>query len=180
MSELSLPHEARAGPTKPPVRAVVMEALGVGPPDHFVDVGSCTGAMTIEGSLRTDLVTAIERDPDRVRVTERNLRANDATEGVTVLNEEAPAGLPPDGDVLFIGGSREFDAVLEQAIEYDYDRIGMTVSRLEVAGKATTAFKERGLLSELLQLQVSQGYELAGAMSFRSNNPVFFLLGEPS
>jgi len=53
----------------------------------------------------------------------------------------------------------------------------MNVSRLEVAGKATEAFRERDLLEEVVQFQVSHGYELAGATSFDSDNPVYMLVG---
>ena len=56
----------------------------------------------------------------------------------------------------------------------------MNVSRLEVAGRATEAFRERGILEEVVQFQVSHGYELAGATSFNSDNPVYMLVGGAS
>ena len=43
MSQTALPHDAKAGPTKPEVRAVTLGKLDLQPSDHFVDVGSCTG-----------------------------------------------------------------------------------------------------------------------------------------
>ena len=56
----------------------------------------------------------------------------------------------------------------------------MNVSRLEVAGRATEAFREREILEEVVQFQVSHGYELAGATSFNSDNPVYMLVGSAS
>lgn len=53
----------------------------------------------------------------------------------------------------------------------------MNVSRLEVAGSATEAFRERDVLEEVVQFQVSHGYEVAGATSFESDNPVYMLVG---
>jgi cobalt-precorrin-6B (C15)-methyltransferase len=47
MPPVSLPHDAKAGPTKPEVRAVLCSKLDLKPSDHFVEVGSCTGAVTI-------------------------------------------------------------------------------------------------------------------------------------
>jgi cobalt-precorrin-6B (C15)-methyltransferase len=67
--------------------------------------------------------------------------------------------------------------VLDHAVETDIDRVVMNVSRLEVAGAATEAFRERDLLDEVVQFQVSHGYELAGATSFDSQNPVYMLVG---
>jgi cobalt-precorrin-6B (C15)-methyltransferase len=177
MAQVSLPHDARAGPTKPEVRAVLLSKLDLAPTDHFVEVGSCTGAVTVEAARRAGRVTALERKPERIETTRRNLAANDGTGDVTLREAEAPDGLPGDADVLFLGGSRNYRAVLDHAVDAEVDRVVMNVSRLEVAGAATAAFRERELLDEVVQFQVSHGYELAGATSFDSDNPVYMLVG---
>ncbi|WP_435183554.1 precorrin-6Y C5,15-methyltransferase (decarboxylating) subunit CbiT [Halobellus sp. EA9] len=185
MAQVSLPHDAKAGPTKPEVRAVLLAKLDLDPPDHFAEVGSCTGAVTAEAARRAGRVTALERKPDRLETTRKNLAANGidvddagaADADVTLRATEAPEGLPDDADALFLGGSRNYEAVLDRAVETGVDRIVMNVSRLEVAGAATEAFRERDLLEEVVQFQVSHGYELAGATSFDSENPVYMLVG---
>ena len=177
MSRVSLPHDAKAGPTKPEVRAVLLAKLDLAPSDHFVEVGPCTGAVTVEASRRAGRVTALERKPDRLATTRKNLVANDAEDGVDLREAEAPEGLPEDADALFLGGSRNYEAVLDHAAETGIDRVVMNVSRLEVAGAATEAFRERDLLEDDVQFQVSRGYELAGAISFDSDNPVYMLVG---
>lgn len=177
MARVSLPHDAKAGPTKSEVRAVLLGKLDLSPTDHFAEVGSCTGAVTIEAARRAGRVTALERKPERIETTRKNLAANDVTGDVDLREAEAPGGLPGDADVLFLGGSRNYEAVLDHAVETDVDRVVMNVSRLEVAGAATEAFRERDLLEEVVQIQVSQGYELAGATSFDSDNPVYMLVG---
>ncbi|WP_256393676.1 precorrin-6Y C5,15-methyltransferase (decarboxylating) subunit CbiT [Natronoarchaeum rubrum] len=177
MSRVSLPHDAKAGPTKPEVRAVLLAKLDLAPSDHFVEVGSCTGAVTVEASRRAGRVTALERKPERLATTRKNLVANDAEDGVDLREAEAPEGLPEDADALFLGGSRNYEAVLDHAAETGVDRVVMNVSRLEVAGAATEAFRERDLLDDVVQFQVSRGYELAGATSFDADNPVYMLVG---
>lgn len=177
MSRVSLPHDAKAGPTKPEVRAVLLSKLDLSASDHVAEVGSCTGAVTIEAARRAGRVTALERDPDRLSVTRKNLAANDVDAAVDLREAEAPDGLPVDADALFLGGSRNYEAVLDHAVETDVGRVVMNVSRLEVAGAATEAFRNRGLLEEVLQFQVSHGYELAGATSFDADNPVYMLVG---
>lgn len=177
MARVSLPHDAKAGPTKPEVRAVLMDKLDLGPDDHFAEVGSCTGAVTIDAARRAGQVTALERKADRLEVTRRNLDANDVTAPVELRRAEAPEGLPADADALFVGGSRNYGAVLDRAVETGVDRVVMNVSRLEVAGEATRAFRDRGLLEEVVQFQVNHGYELAGATSFDPDNPVYMLVG---
>ncbi|WP_135366562.1 precorrin-6Y C5,15-methyltransferase (decarboxylating) subunit CbiT [Halosimplex halophilum] len=177
MAQVSLPHDAKAGPTKREVRAVLLDRLDLGPADHFAEVGSCTGAVTVEAARRAGRVTALERKPDRLETTRKNLAANDAADGVTLRAAEAPEGLPDDADALFLGGSRNYGAVLDRAVETGVDRVVMNVSRLEVAGAATEAFRERDLLAEVVQFQVSHGYDLAGATSFDADNPVYMLVG---
>ena len=179
---ISLPHDAKAGPTKSEVRSVLLGKLDLDETDHFAEVGSCTGAVTIEAARRAGRVTALERKSERLAATEQNLAANDEMidARVDLVNAEAPAGLPDDADALFLGGSRNFEAVLDHAVETGVDRIVMNVSRLEVAGRATAAFRDRDMLQEVVQFQVSHGYELAGATSFNSDNPVYMLVGSAS
>lgn len=172
-----LPHDAKAGPTKAEVRAVLRQKLALGPADHFVEVGSCTGAVTAEAARDAGRVTALERKSERLETTRKNLDANDLVDNVELVNAEAPDGVPNDADVLFLGGSRNYEAVLDHAAETGVETVVMNVSRLEVAGAATQAFRERDLLDEVVQFQVSHGYELAGATSFDSDNPVYMLVG---
>jgi cobalt-precorrin-6B (C15)-methyltransferase len=177
MSQVALPHDAKAGPTKPAIRAVTLEKLALTPADHFVEVGSCTGAVTVAAARRAGRVTALERKPDRLAVTEKNLAANDYDAEVSLRAAEAPDGIPDDADAVFLGGSRNFAAVLDRVVDSDATRVVMNVSRVEVAGDAIEAFREREILDEVLQVQVSHGYELAGATSFDSENPVYVVVG---
>jgi cobalt-precorrin-6B (C15)-methyltransferase len=185
MARIALPRDAKAGPTKSEVRAVLLGKLDLNADDHFAEVGSCTGAVTIEAARRAGRVTALERKSDRLETTRENLDANDITTGdaaaeVELREAEAPEGLPDDADVLFLGGSRNYEAVLDHAVETGVETVVMNVSRLEVAGSAVEAFRERDLLSEVVQFQVSHGYELAGATSFDSQNPVYMIIGGTS
>jgi cobalt-precorrin-6B (C15)-methyltransferase len=176
MAHTALPHDAKAGPTKPEVRSVTLGKLGLDGSDHFVEVGSCTGAVTIEAARRAGRVTAIERKPERLETTRKNLAAN-GIEDVELLEAEAPDGIPDDADALFVGGSRNVAGVLDRVAETGIDRVVMNVSRLEVAADALDAFRERDLFEEIVQVQVSTGYELAGATSFDSENPVYVISG---
>lgn len=177
MAAVALPHDAKAGPTKPEVRSVLLGKLDLRNTDHFVDVGSCTGAVTIEAARCAGRVTALERKPERLEVTQKNLTENEITADIDLVEAEAPDGLPDDADAVFIGGSRNYETVLDRVVETGVDRVVMNVSRLEVAGSAVGAFRERDLLDEVVQFQVSHGYELAGATSFNSENPVYMLVG---
>lgn len=180
MERIDLPTEAAAGPTKAPVRSVLLDALGLTPDDHFVEVGACTGAVTIEAARRAGRVTAFERSEQKARAARDNLRANGIPLGSRGLVElrvaEAPHGLPA-GDVLFLGGSQHYEAILDRALELSIPRVGMAVSRLEVAGDAASVFRDRELLEDVLQVQVNTGYDLGGLTGFAADNPVYLLIG---
>ena len=177
MAKLSLPYDAEAGPTKPEVRAVAISKLAVGPTDHVAEVGACTGAVTVELARRAATVTALERDPDRIEAARGNLAANEYDADVSLRQAEAPDGLPEDADALFLGGSRNADAVLDHAVETGVKRIVMNVCRIETAARAIEAFRSRDLLAETVQLQVSRGYDLAGETGLSAENPVFVIVG---
>lgn len=182
---------------------MTLAKLDPGPDAHAVEVGACTGAVTVGLARRAGRVTALERKSERLDTARKNLAANGvpvadidtATDGgvvtadsetgaattdpatVRLREAEAPAGLPDDADTLFLGGSRNYEAVLDHAVETGVGTVVMNVSRLEVAGDAVRAFRERDLLDEVCQFQVSHGYELAGATSFDSENPVYCIVG---
>ncbi len=182
---------------------MTLAKLDPGPDAHAVEVGACTGAVTVGLARRASRVTALERKSERLDTARKNLAANGvpvadidtATDGgvvtadgetgaattdpatVRLREAEAPAGLPDDADTLFLGGSRNYEAVLDHAVETGVGTVVMNVSRLEVAGDAVRAFRERDLLDEVCQFQVSHGYELAGATSFDSENPVYCIVG---
>ncbi len=184
MKRLALPADAPAGPTKPPVRSVLLDTLGIGPDDHVIEVGTCTGALTVELACRAGTVTTIERDPDRAAAARDNLAANglpitDAPDdSIRLRVTEAPAGLPDSGDVLVLGGSRNYVAILDWALRADVDRIGMLVARIETAGNAITAFRDRDLLAAVYQLQVARGDMLAGATGLDPDRPVYLIVGQ--
>jgi cobalt-precorrin-6B (C15)-methyltransferase len=130
MSRVALPHDAKAGPTKSEVRAVLLGKLDLGSMDHFVEIGSCTGAVTVEAARRAGRITALERKPERLAVAEKNLAANDVTADVELREAEAPEDLPEDADALFLGGSRNDEAVLDHAVATG---VGRLLSLVELA-----------------------------------------------
>ena len=64
MAHRLLPCDAKAGSTKSEVRPILVEKLDFGPGDHFVEVGSCTGAVTVEAARQAGRVSALERKPE--------------------------------------------------------------------------------------------------------------------
>lgn len=177
MGTISLPESVAPGPTKPEVRAVLLQKLQLRPGDHFVDVGAGSGAVSIEANQHVDRVTAIEGDTDRVNAIRTNLRANGVETDIEVRHGEAPLALPGTADVVFIGGTRHFESVLEELEGLGARRVVLNAARLETAAAAVEAFETRSLLEEVLMLRIERGYELGGETGFEPDTPVFMVVG---
>ncbi|QZA89808.1 precorrin-6Y C5,15-methyltransferase (decarboxylating) subunit CbiT [Salinarchaeum sp. IM2453] len=177
MGSISLPHDAPAGPTKPEIRAVLIDKFNLDDDDHFVDVGSCTGAVSIAAARHAGKVTAIERNPNSVKATQKNIAANQTSAPVTVHQAEAPEAFPDEADAVFIGGSRNYIEVIDKALASGADRIIMNVARIERAGCAIETFRERDILADVLQIRVDHGYTLAGETAFENLDAVYMIIG---
>lgn len=179
MERISLPESTAPGPTKPAVRALVMWKLDLRPTDHVVDVGAGTGAVTIEAARVVDRVTAIERDPDRVEAIKTNVAASGVVETVSVTAATAPAGLPAAADAVFVGGTRNLDAVLDWVITAAPRTVVLNAARLETTVRALEGFDERGLDPEVRRISIGRGTDLAGETTIDPERPVYMISCEP-
>jgi precorrin-6B C5,15-methyltransferase / cobalt-precorrin-6B C5,C15-methyltransferase len=165
--------------TKAEVRAVSVAKLRLHERAVVWDVGAGCGSVAVEASglARRGQVYAIERDPVQLAYLDENRRRFGAG-NITVVAGAAPAALAelPDPDAIFIGGSGgELPAILA---------VGMTRLRAGgriVANLATiehlTALLETARAaawtSEVVQIAVSRGTDIAGATRFAALNPIF-------
>ena len=177
MGTISLPAAVAPGPTKPEIRAIVLEKLAIQPDDHVVDVGAGSGAVSIAAAKLANRVTAIERDASRVEAIEQNIAANDVGARIEVRHGEAPAALPAHADRLFVGGTQGFEDVLDAVRPMGVRTVVLNAARIETASAAIEAFRDRNLLENVLQVQIGRGYELAGETGFRNDNPVYVVIG---
>lgn len=177
MGSITLPYDAPAGPTKPEIRAILIDKFDFDDNDHFVDVGSCTGAVTITAARYAGKVTAIERNSDSVEVTKKNIAANKNLAPITVQQAEAPDMFPDEADAVFIGGSRNYVEVIDKAVASGADRIIMNAARIERAGSAIETFREQNILADVLQIRVDHGYTLAGETAFENSDAVYMIIG---
>ncbi|MDZ7849645.1 MAG: precorrin-6Y C5,15-methyltransferase (decarboxylating) subunit CbiT [Halodesulfurarchaeum sp.] len=179
MGGISLPESTAPGPTKPEIRAILLRTLDLGPADHFVDVGAGTGAVTIEAARTGARVTAIERDPGRVDAIETNLEASDCEGSVTVRNATAPDGLPDGTDAVFVGGTRQLEAVLEWVEAVTPRIVVLNAARLETATRAIEAFEKLAFDPEIRRISIGRGEDLAGETAIVPDRPVFVISGQP-
>ncbi len=179
MGRISLPQSTAPGPTKPEVRAILLQALDLRPEEDFVDVGAGTGAVTIEAAQVAGQVTAIERETERVEAIRANLEASEFDGSVTVRTATAPAGLPERADAVFIGGTRNLDSVLEWVSQAGPRTVVLNAARLETAVRAIEGFETLDFDPDVRRISIGRGESLAGETAIVPDRPVYMISGNP-
>ncbi|AGK62198.1 Precorrin-6B methylase 2 [Archaeoglobus sulfaticallidus PM70-1] len=158
--------------TKPEIIGVLFAKLKPNKKDVFADIGCGSGAVSEFFSRYVSKVYAVERDESMLQIAKERLKGNNIelilSDGYDFLKEH-------DCDIAFFGGTKGIERMLEVC---DAERIAVNAARIEVAVEVTKKMKSMGIFDEVLILNISRSYELAGGTAFRTLNPVFMILGK--
>ena len=163
-------------PTKPEIIAVALSKLELKPGDVFADIGCGSGSVSISASGLVRQVYAIDNRDEAIKATENNIKEH-GVNNIKVLKGEASGLLPElDIDCAFVGGSKNFEIVLDQIMRKSR-RFAVSAVRLETAAVAIRIMKQNERFIELIHIQISRGHELAGGTMLSPENPVFLIVG---
>ncbi|MDD5473970.1 MAG: precorrin-6Y C5,15-methyltransferase (decarboxylating) subunit CbiT [Candidatus Methanoperedens sp.] len=165
-------------PTQPEIIAVALSKLELRSTDVFADIGCGSGSVSISAAPLVKQVYAIDNRDEAARATIKNIKEC-GMDNVTVLKGNAALLLEDiDIDCAFVGGSKNMERVLAILIEKGA-RFVVSAVRIETVALALDIMKKNNCFKELLQIQLSRGYELVGGNMFKPENPVFLVVGEP-
>ncbi len=171
-----------ASPTKPEIIAITIAKLKLRPGDTFCDIGCGTGAVSIAASRFADTIYAIDIREEAIRVAEQNFAAAGILDKVTLVHGEAAeaiADLPAACiDCAFVGGTKNVESVLAGLCAKVRGRVVANAARIETAVRIIGCMKSLGIFEEVIHVQVSKGYELAGETAFKPANPVYIVVGD--
>ena len=169
-----------ASPTKPEIIAIVISKLNLAPGNVFCDVGCGTGAVSIAASAFADRIYAIDIRDEAIAEAERNFDAAGIRERVTLIHGEASLliGDLPLLDCAFVGGTRNIEDVLQAIFARVRGRAVVNAARIETAARIIRCMKLLGVFEEVVHVQVSRGYELAGETALKPINPVYIVVGD--
>ncbi|MBO0771637.1 MAG: precorrin-6y C5,15-methyltransferase (decarboxylating) subunit CbiE [Actinobacteria bacterium] len=162
--------------TKAEVRALALARLAPGPGALIWDVGAGAGTVAVECARLGAAVVAVERDPHRCTLIERNARRHGAD--VRVVAGSAPAALAglPEPDAVFLGGGGP--AVAAAVAELGPARIVAAVAAIERAGQVRSALAGAGYAVDGALVQASRLAPLPGEVHrLAAASPVFLLSG---
>ena len=155
---------------------IAMGKLKIRPEDVFLDIGCGSGAVCLSASRFTDKIYGIDRRAEAIEISRAKIPSG------TFLHGDASQILPelPKIDRCFIGGTNRwedfFPLLLDKAAEDCI--IVADLARIGIAARMVAMMKEAGIFQELLQIHISQGYDLAGDMALKPANPIFMVVGK--
>lgn len=169
--------------TKLEVRAVSLTRLCLKEDSVIWDIGSGSGAVSIEAAFlaRRGSVFAIEKDARSVNDVRENTRKFGA-ENVSIIQVMAPEGLGEllNPDAVFVGGSGgNLTEILEVACRClkPGGKIVVNAATLETLLTALDSLKANGFTTEVTSVNIARSQEIARLTRFESLNPVFVITG---
>jgi cobalt-precorrin-6B (C15)-methyltransferase len=155
---------------------IAMGKLNIQPGSVFLDIGCGSGAVSLAASRFTDRIFGIDARAEAVGTSKATVPAGEFFLG------KASEILPqlPSIDRCFIGGTRQIDEFFPRLIEKAAPGcvIVVDLARIGIAAQVAAMMKEAGIFQELIQIHISQGYELAGDIALKPVNPIFMVIGK--
>ena len=165
------------GPTKEEIRCLVMCKAQISNSDVVVDVGCGSGGMTAESALRARKVYAIDKNPDAVKLTQKNLKQHGISEKVQLIEGDALEILDElqGFDILLVGGSNG-DLPLIISLGYEKLKKGgkIIVSSILIESRveAVDTLKKLGMEPEIIEIFIAKGKIISRGTMMMGRNPI--------
>ncbi len=169
--------------TKDEIRAVAIHKLRLPQDGVLWDIGSGSGAVSLEAArlcpgLR---VIAVEKEQGRIETIKTNLRRYQVgnVEIIQGLAPDALRGLPAP-DRVFIGGSGGNLGDIVKLVNETMSAgiVVINAASLDTVGAALAALDANGFSAEVAEISVSRSKVVAGKRLMSALNPVYIIRGE--
>ncbi|KAF5055728.1 Cobalamin biosynthesis bifunctional protein CbiET [anaerobic digester metagenome] len=165
------------GPTKEEIRCLVMCKSQVSPDDIVADVGCGTGGLTVEFAKRAKKVYAIDKNPEALNTTFKNLQKHELEDRVDLIEADGTEVLDslPPFNVLMVGGSGgKMDFILKKGYEKlkSGGRIVVTSILLETPLESIKVMKDLGMEVEVVGVSISKGRISERGTLMVAKNPI--------
>jgi cobalt-precorrin-6B (C15)-methyltransferase len=166
------------GPTQDEIMAVSLFKLDLGPSDTVLEIGCGTGKVSVAMAKLAKKVYALDKRPEAISLATHTA----SLAGISTIEfscQDAMDFLHNDQvfDCAFLGGTKnlaEILPVLAKKVKRTIVINAVMVSTLECA---VACLKDLGIFTEVVQVQVSRSYDIAGSIMLRPIDPVFIIVG---
>jgi cobalt-precorrin-6B (C15)-methyltransferase len=173
MPEPKLP----GGPTQDEIMAVSLFKLGLCPTDTILEIGCGTGKVSVAMGRLVKKVFTVDTRPEAISAaTETARKAGVSNIDFSCVN--AADFLKKDQlyDCAFIGGTKNLSEILPLLSGQVRRTIVINAVMVSTLERAVATLKDLGIFTEVVQVQVSRSYDIAGSIMFRPIDPVFIIV----
>ncbi|MCC7552881.1 MAG: precorrin-6Y C5,15-methyltransferase (decarboxylating) subunit CbiT [Methanobacteriaceae archaeon] len=165
------------GPTKENIRAILLYKSTVTNEDSVVDIGCGSGGITIEFAQRAKNVISIDKNPEAIKITGKNLEKFNLKDKVDLIENDAVSALKKLDkiDIAIVGGSsNDLEEILEEIDKKlnPKGRILITSILLDTKIEAINALKKLGYKPKIVEVNISNGRILDRGVMMFSENPI--------
>jgi len=169
------------GPTQDEIMAVALFKLGLLSTDTVLEIGCGTGKVSVALAQAAGKVYSLDKRPEAIALAAQ--AAHSAGVGnIEFFSVNALEFLNNDQvfDCAFLGGTHGIAEILPVLAKKVKRTIVINAVLLSTLDRAVTVLKERGLLTEVVHVQVSRSHDIAGSIMFRPIDPVYIIVARGS
>ena len=170
--------------TKPEVRCVALAKLELAPDHTLWDLGAGSGSLAIEAALfiTRGHIVGVEKNSRRAAMIAAN-RQRFGVANLEIVRAELPDGMTqlPSPDRVFVGGGgKHLAAVLDRAVEAlpPNGIVVVNTVLMESLHNARQVLGDRGLATEVTQLQINRGHPMPWGERLVPDTPVWMVKGK--
>jgi cobalt-precorrin-6B (C15)-methyltransferase len=173
MPEPKLP----GGPTQDEIMAVSLFKLGLCPTDTILEIGCGTGKVSVAMGRLVKKVFTVDTRPEAISAATETARKAGVS-NIDFSCVSAADFLKKDQryDCAFIGGTKNLSEVLLLLPGQVRRTIVINAVMVSTLERAVATLKDLGIFTEVVQVQVSRSYDIAGSIMFRPIDPVFIIV----
>ena len=165
------------GPTQDEIMAVSLFKLGLASTDTVLEIGCGTGKVSVAMARIAKKVYSVDLRPEAVYLAMENAKASGIT-SIEFSCTDAGDFLQKDQvyDCAFIGGTKNLETILPVLSTKVRRAIVINAVLISTLAQATATLTRLGMFSEVVQVQVSRSYGIAGSIMFKPLDPVYIIV----
>jgi cobalt-precorrin-6B (C15)-methyltransferase len=167
------------GPTQDEIMAVTLFKLGLRSTDTVLEIGCGTGKISIAAALQAKKIVSIDKRPEAIRTAQESAQKS-GIHTIEFFCTDAVDYLTTDRifDCAFIGGTQQLNRILPVLAKKVKRTIVINAVLLSTLTEAVATMKQLGIFHEVVQVQVTRSYEIAGSIMFKPIDPVYIIVGK--